>query len=480
MLRRVLSVPGLMAAVCLTAFAGATGAVGVRQVPSGFQDQRAYWVDTYRSAAKRLMDRAEADDFAWHRLAELTDTFGPRLSGSVNLQLAIDWALKELERDGFERVRGEPTLVPRWVRGREHLEILEPGPRSIPVLGLGGTVGTGPSGVQGEVLVVDSFDALDRRAREAVGRIVVFDVPFTSYGETVRYRVTAASRAARVGAVAMLLRSVGPVGLRTPHTGALSYTEGVARIPAAAIAAEDAAMLSRLQARGRRVRMRLSLEATQEADAPSANVVAELRGRELPSELVVVGAHLDSWDVGTGASDDGAGCVMVWEAVRLMKQTGLRPRRTVRLVFFTNEENGLRGGTSYLERHRSELGDHVLMLEADMGAFAPFTIGFSGSNVARARLEGVATLLRPLGIDRLGPAGGGADIGPAVEAGGIPSLSIAGDTARYFTIHHTPADTVDRIDAKELARAAAAVAVMTYVVAEMPDRLGEAGPTSTK
>jgi carboxypeptidase Q len=433
-----------------------------------------------RAAAQQIIDRGTGHDFAWRRLAELTDTFGPRLSGSPNLQQAIEWAVTTLRNDGFDAVRTEATTVPRWVRGRERLEVIEPGPRPLPLLGLGGSIGTPLSGIEAEVLVVDSFESLDRRAREARGRIVVFDAPYTSYGETVRYRMSGASRAARVGAVAMLLRSVGPVGLRTPHTGALTYAEGLPRIPAAAIAAEDASMLARLQARGARVRLRLTMEAADQGEGPSANVVAELRGRELPNELVVVGGHLDSWDVGTGASDDGAGCIIAWEALRLMKQAGLRPRRTVRLVLFTNEENGLRGGTAYLERHRAELGQHVMMVEADMGAFAPFTVGFSGSNRARARMEAAAALVRPLGIDRLGPAGGGADIGPAAEAGGVPSLSIAGDPGRYFTIHHTPADTVDRIDPLELARASAIIAVLTYAAAEMPERLSEPVGTSTR
>jgi carboxypeptidase Q len=472
---------GVLTVLGVTVVAGVTGVAVSRG--AGLRTQAgdsASWLDPYRAGAQHIVERSAADDFAWQRLAELTDTFGPRLSGSANLQLAIDWSVAQLKSDGFDAVRTEATSVPRWVRGRERLDILEPGPRSLPLLGLGGSVGTPPSGIEGEVLVVDSFDALERRARDARGRIVVFDVPYTNYGETVRYRVSGASRAARAGAIAMLLRSVGPVGLRTPHTGALAYSEGIARIPAAAIAAEDASMLARMQARGARVRLKLSMEAADQGEAPSANVIAEIRGRELPSEVVVVGGHLDSWDVGTGASDDGAGCVIAWEALRLMKQAGLRPRRTVRLVLFTNEENGLRGGTAYLDRHRQELGQHVMMIEADMGAFAPFTVGFSGSNLARARMESVTSLLRPLGIDRLGPAGGGADIGPAAEAGGIPSFSIAGDAARYFTIHHTPADTVDRIEPRELSRAAAIVAVVSYIVAEMPERLGDTVGTSSK
>jgi carboxypeptidase Q len=443
---------------------------------------RESWVEAYRADAKALADRALRDDAAWQRLAELTDTFGPRLAGSPNLEMAIEWAQATLTRDGFANVHQEPVTVPHWVRGEEHLEMLAPAPRPLPVLGLGGSVGTPPGGLEADVLVVDGFDMLERRAAEARGRIVVLDVPFASYGETVQYRVSGPIRAARAGAVALLVRSVGPMGLRTPHTGATSYMDGVPPIPAAAIAAEDALMLSRLQRRGTPIRLRLTMGARQLPDAQSANVVAEWRGREWPNEVVVIGAHFDSWDVGAGASDDGVGCIVAWEVLRVMKAVGFRPRRTIRLVLFTNEENGLRGGYGYLSRHRTELGSHVLMVESDLGVFAPLTMGFSGSPIARSRIEDIArALMAPLGIDRIGAAGGGADIGPAAEAGGIPTLSIAGDMSRYFTYHHTAADTVDRIDPRDIARAVAALSVVTYVVAEMPDRLSDPGvSTSTK
>jgi carboxypeptidase Q len=429
-------------------------------------------IDHYRADAERLIATATADRFAWNRLAELTDTFGPRLSGSRNLQLAIDWILAELKKDGLEQVRAEPVTVPVWVRGRESLEIVEPGPRTLPLLGLGDSIGTPPEGVEGEAMVVDGFEALERDSSRVRGRIVVFNVPFTTYGETVRYRTQGPIRAAQHGAVAMLLRSVGPVGLRTPHTGSLMSGDATRRrIPSAAISAEDASMLQRLQDRHVRVRLRLKMEAHHEADAESANVIAEIRGRERPEEVVVIGGHLDSWDVGTGASDDAAGCIVTWEALRLMKALNLRPRRTVRLVLWTNEENGLRGGLAYLARHRAELANHVMMLEADMGVFAPIAFGFSGSERARAKVQTIAALLTKIGADRVGPSGGGADIGPSVQAGNIPSMALSGDATRYFQIHHTPADTIERIDGMELARASAAIAVMTYIVAELPERL---------
>jgi carboxypeptidase Q len=205
-------------------------------------------------------------------------------------------------------------------------------------------------------------------------------------------------------------------------------------------------------------------------DADSANVVGEIRGRERPDEVVVVSGHFDSWDVGTGSTDDGGGCIVTWEALRLMKKLGLRPRRTVRVVLFTNEENGLAGGHAYLERHRAQLANHVLMLESDSGVFRPTGFGFTGSATARATIEQIAGLLKSIQTTRIGPSGGGADIGPSVEAGQIPAMSLEVE-GNYFLIHHTEADTVDKIDPGDMARAAAAIAVMAYVLADMPKRL---------
>jgi carboxypeptidase Q len=270
--------------------------------------------------------------------------------------------------------------------------------------------------------------------------------------------------------VAALVRAVGPPGLRTPHTGALRYAEGVAQIPGAAIATEDADRLQRMHDRGMRIRVRLRMQAKFLDDAPSANVIAEIRGRERPEEVVVVGGHIDSWDVGTGSTDDGGGCVATWEALRVLKKLGLRPRRTIRVVLFTNEENGLRGGLDYRDRYREQLANHVLMLESDGGVFKPSGFGFSGSEHARATVAQIATLLRDNGTATISASGGGADIGPSVQAANIPAMSLDSN-GDYFLIHHTPADTIDKIDPKDLARSAAAVAVMAYVVADMPERL---------
>ncbi|MBI1875240.1 MAG: M20/M25/M40 family metallo-hydrolase [Acidobacteria bacterium] len=435
----------------------------------GQQSSRLGWLDPYREPASRLIGEAISDHFAWRRLAELTDTFGNRLSGSENLDRAIRWAAAQMKSDGLDNVRTEKVMVPHWIRGDERLEIVEPPRHTLAMLGLGGSVGT--SGIEAEPLVVRGFDELDQNAARAKGRIVVYNVPFTAYNETVTYRSGGASRAARHGALAVLVRAVGPAGLRTPHTGALRYEDGLPQIPAAAISSEDADRLQRMQDRGTRVRLRLIMGARMLPDAESANVVGEIRGRELPDEVVVIGGHLDSWDVGAGAADDGGGCVVSWEALRMMKKLNLRPRRTVRVVLFTNEENGGRGGLAYLEKYRGELKNHVMMMESDSGVFRPVGFGFSGPESGRRILGDIATLLRGVGADRIFMGGGGADIGPSVREGNIPALSLNVD-GNYFLIHHTPADTVDKIDPNDVARAAAAVAVMTYVIAEMPQRLG--------
>ena len=432
---------------------------------------RSGWVDGYRETALRLITAATADDFAWRRLAKLTDTFGNRLSGSENLARAIAWAEQAMKADGLENVRAEPVRVPRWVRGRESAEIVDPPHHALAVLGLGGSVGTPPGGVEAEVLVVTSVNDLRARAGEASGRIVLFNAPFTTYGETVAYRTGGARAAAQAGAVAALVRSVGPTGLRTPHTGNLQYGQGLPRIPAAAVSTEDADRIARLTARGHGVRVRLTMEARFDLDVDSANVIGEIRGREKPDEIVLLGGHLDSWDVGTGASDDGAGCIVTWEAARLMMKLGIRPRRTVRIVLWTNEENGLRGARAYAERYAAAAGDHVFALESDSGVFEPASLGFSGSAAAHGVMGEIGSLLSSLGLSKIVAGGGGADIGPIARAGNVPTMAYLGNPERYFVIHHTQADTVERIAPAEVSKAAAAIAVVAYVIADMPERL---------
>lgn len=423
----------------------------------------------YAATANRLIDAALRDSAAWHKLARLTDTFGHRLSGSASLEQAIDWIMAEMRREGLDNVRGEPAMVPRWVRGAEHATLVSPRPMDLPMLGLGGSIGTGPDGLTAEVLVVSSFEELERRAPEARGKMVLWNVPFTTYGATVQYRTNGAVAAAKAGAVASLVRSVGPYSLRTPHTGVMRYDSTVTKIPAAALTSEDAAMLHRMQQRRERIVVTLRMEARTEPDVLSRNVIGELRGSEFPEEVVVMGGHIDSWDVGQGAQDDAGGVVAAWEAIRLMKDLGLRPRRTIRVVGWTNEENAGRGGTAYRDQHAAALDKHVLAIESDGGIYTPVGFGFTGSDSARAILRGVVGLLARIGADSLLASGGGADIGPIMERG-VPGMShvTRGD---YFWVHHTHADTVDKVDPADLARSVAMLAVMAYVVADLPERL---------
>ena len=433
--------------------------------------QTTNWLDPYRPVAQKLIAEAQSNDFTWTRLAEVTDTYGPRLSGSDNLERAIDWAVETMKKDGLANVHKEPAMVPKWVRGDESLDLIEPARQKLPMLGLGNSVGTPLGGYESEVIVVRNFDEMEKRAAEIKGKIVLFNGEWVNYGVTNQFRTAGPSRAAKVGAIAALVRSVGPMGLRTPHTGSTVYTDDAPKIPAAAIPAEDAARFQRLADRGVKIRVRLNMQAHFEADSQSYNVVGELRGREIPNEVVVVGCHFDSWDPGAGASDDAGGCIVTWDALRLMKTLGLQPRRTVRVVLYTNEENGGRGGIAYRDAHMAELKDHVMMMESDGGIFDPEGFGFTGPDKAKSTVAAIAGLLKSIGADPIRDGGGGADVGPAGTAGKVPMMSHLAE-ANYFQIHHTPADTVERITPRQAANNAAAIAVMTYVIADLPWRLG--------
>lgn len=426
--------------------------------------------EAYRADAERIIAAALSDSAAHRRLTELSERFGHRFSGSASLEAAIDWVLAEMRRDGLANVRGEPVMVPRWVRGAESLALVRPRAAAIPMLGLGGSIATPNGGIEAEVMVVTSFEELTQRAAEAAGKIVLFDPPWRNYGFNVRFRSRGAIEAARAGAVASLIRSASSYSMRTPHTGAMQYDSTVRRIPHAAISAEDAAMLRRMVERGDRPVVRLRMSAQTLPDSPSRNVIGEITGRERPDEVVVLGGHIDSWDVGMGAMDDGGGVVAAWEALRVLQRLGIRPRRTIRVVGWTNEENGLRGGLGYRDAHAAELANHILAIESDGGVFRPTGFGFTGSDSAFALVRRIGALLRPIGADSISRGGGGADIGPIMQRG-VPGMGLQVDGTRYFWFHHTEADTPDKLDPREMAQCVAAMAVMAYVAAEMPERL---------
>jgi len=429
-------------------------------------------MDAYRTAAARIIGAALTSDRAYSRLAHLTDHIGNRLSGSSNLEHAIEWALSEMKRDGLDNVRGEKVMVPHWVRGEEGLEMLTPVSRKLTMLGLGNSIGTPAEGITGEAVVVRSFSELEQLGERVRGKIVVYNAPFVDYGTTVLYRLQGASRAARYGAVAALVRSITPVSLQTPHTGAMQYDEAQPKIPVAAITIEAAELLQRMYDRGDRPTVRLKMEAKFLPDAESANVIAELKGTEKPDEVVLISGHYDSWDVGQGAHDDGGSCIVVWEAATLLKELGLRPRRTIRVVLWTNEENGLRGGNGYRDAHRAELAKHVFAIESDSGIYKPegFGLAATAPPQVRANLQEIAKLLSGIGSDRIAASGGGADIGPMMREGVIgASLDVEG--SHYFDIHHTPADTLDKISPQDLKLCVATIAVMAYTVADLPGSL---------
>ena len=373
------------------------------------------------TASQKLAQHVvEHPRFAWERLAWMCDTFGPRLSGSKALEDAIDWAVKTLQDDGFETARREKVMVPHWVRGNESAKVIAPFERDLVMLGLGNSVGTSRRGIRAEVIVVGNMDQLNAmgglgRLKDKIVLINQAMPPYdheehdAHYGDTVVIRSSGPSAAAKHGAKAVLVRSVTAYSLRTPHTGALRYTEEDPKIPAAALTPADADMVERLASRGP-VTIELKMDAKMHKDAPSANVVAELKGREKPEEIVVIGGHIDSWDVGQGAHDDGAGVLMAMDALRMLKAIGLTPRRTIRAVLFTNEENGLRGAQAYFDAHKEEV--HVAAIEADSGSGAPQALGISGTPEQVGALFDYEGLFAPFGVSALREGGGGADIGP--------------------------------------------------------------------
>lgn len=427
-----------------------------------------------RANADRLLTAALADTTAYSRLAEMTDTYGNRLSGSVSLERAIDWILAGLRADGFANVRGEPVMVPHWVRGEESAVMHTPREAPLHMMGLGGSVGTPAAGITAPVLVVKSFDDLAAHAAEAKGKIVLFDAPFrmdldpmAGYEATVVYRGNGAVAAAKVGAVAALIRSIESFSISSPHTGATRYDVTTPKIPIAALSIEDAEMLHRMQDRHQPISVTLKMDAKTLPDAPSRNVVAELVGSEHPDEVVVVSGHIDSWDVGQGAMDDGGGAFAAWEAVRLMKELGIRPKRTIRVVMWTNEENGTRGGRGYLDAHRAELGKHVAAIESDNGVFSPDGFRFQGSDQGLAVAREIGSLMSRIKATKMEKGGAEADVGPMINAG-VPGFALDVDDTKYFWFHHSDGDTMAVIDRDDFRRCIGAMAALAYTLADMP------------
>lgn len=431
--------------------------------------------DDYREEAGRILGAALTDERGWEKLTHLTTVIGHRLSGSAGLEEAIDWAAEGMQSEGLV-MRKEPVMVPHWVRGEESLHVVSPKPRKLDMLGLGNSIGTPEGGITAPVVVARDFEELETLGREGVeGKIVVFAVEWRGYGPTVQYRSAGPSRAAKLGAAAALVRSATGASLATPHTGALTYTEGD-EIPAAAITVEDSLWFLRMAAAGEEVVVRLDMDAEMLPDAQSYNLVAEIPGSELPEEVVVMGGHYDSWDVGQGAHDDGAACIAAWHALALIHELGLEPRRTLRVVLWTNEENGLRGGVAYRESVGDAVSKHVAAIEMDGGNERPVGIGATISSrigepeSAYVLLEQIGVLLQGIRAGEVSRRGGGADIGPLMREG-VPGIALRTVGEHYFDWHHTNADTLDKIDPIDFRKAMAVLGVYGYVLADMPGTL---------
>jgi hypothetical protein len=439
------------------------------------------------SEIKKVQQAAFESDYAYRQLAHLSNNIGPRLSGSPQAQTAVEYVAAELRKLGLV-VQLEKVMVPHWVRGEETGALTEypgmsPGTtQKIVLTALGGSVATPNEGLTAEVVVVNNFDELQALGRDRVaGKIVLFNAKFDqqladngfagpAYGQSVIYRGIGASAAARLGAVAALNRSAGGADYRLPHTGALRYADDAPKIPAAAVTSEDAETMAHLAGEGK-VRMHLVLTPQTLPDAVSYNVIADLKGSEHPEQIVIVSGHLDSWDLGRGAIDDGAGVVVAMQTAQLLKQLKLRPQRTIRVIAWMNEENGQMGARTYAQDHKDDFANHLAAIECDLGAGHPLGFYAQGKPELLTVLQPLATILQSqgAGVTRMVDETG-TDVAPLGEAG-VPTFAPIQDSRTYFNYHHTAADTLDKVNPKELQENCAVVAALAYTLASMPQTL---------
>ncbi len=430
------------------------------------------WSEQDLAVAATLRDRALGGTGGYELVTSLVTEVGPRPAGSAGDAAAVRWALNKLGSLGFSQVRMQDVLVPRWVRGTADVSIISPYPQPLVAASLGGSIGTSEEGIHAVVVRVDSLDALKALpAANVKGRIVFIDQRMertrdaSGYGATVGIRSQGPSVAADLGAVALVIRSVGTSTDRIAHTGALSYRTDAPRIPAFALANPDADLLARQVDSGKPVRMRLHSTARELPAAWSANVIGEIPGNERAGEIVLLGAHLDSWDLGQGAVDDGAGVAIVMEAARLIGRLARKPARTIRVVLFANEEFGLSGAREYTSQIGEELNRHVIAFEADLGQGPVWRLDSRVAPEALPAISQMLKVLEPLRLESgMNSASGGADIRPLREAG-VPVLDLSLDATNYFDIHHTANDTLAKIDAKTLDQSVAAFAVAAWLAA---------------
>lgn len=422
--------------------------------------------ERYTETSLKIIAEAMSDSTAFNRLSYLCDTFGPRLSGSKNLEDAIDWIIREMKYDGLQNVVGERVRVPVWLRGKESVTLLRPFEKEMEILGVGGSIGTPKSGITSDVIVVRDFSELEQKKNQIKGKVVLFNVDYSNYGDVLKYRYSGASEAAKYGARGSLLRSITPWSVHTPNTGLLAYNNGLKKIPYASLTVEDAMMMQRLYDRGQKMTIKMQMSSKLVSDRWSRNIIAELRGSTYPDEIVLLGGHIDSWDVGQGAHDDAGGCLASWEAVRLIKKLNFKPKRTIRCVLWTNEENGGRGSIAYRDMHLDELDKHIVTIVSDMGVFAPEGFAFSGSAKAKKVIEKISVLMKPINANKLIENGRTSDV-LILNGEGIPSLSLFVDNPKYFLYQHSSADTFDKVDFHEFNKCVSALSIMAYVIADL-------------
>lgn len=428
---------------------------------------------------RKIYDKALAEGQSYQMLDYLSNKIGARLSGSPGAAAAVEWSRHVMENYGFDSVWLQPVMVPHWVRGQKEIGRVinskKMGTVDLSVCALGGSVGTSPEGLSASIVEVKNFEELASLGTNQVkGKFVFFNRPmdptqlqtFAAYGGAVNQRGSGAAQAAKYGAVGVIVRSMGINPEDYPHTGGMRYETGVAMIPAMAVSTKHADLLSKLLKEDKNLTFYMEMHCQILEDAPSFNVVGEIRGTEYKDEIIVVGGHLDSWDLGQGAHDDGAGCVQSIEVLRIFKVMGYKPKRTIRAVMFMNEENGLRGGQKYAELAKLNKENHIAAIESDRGGFTPrgFTISApEGQPQKRTQIQSWKPLLEPYGLSDFSQPGGGADIGPLAPQG-VTLIGFLPDSQRYFNYHHTSVDTFDKVDKRELELGSASMAALVYLI----------------